>query len=331
MRFRKCLLFVCAVLSGCVYRGGKDIDCITSMELQQIIETKTPLKYYDAIPFWEYYKGCTIRSGFVLCEPESSASRDLEICAYCNPELKKNIGPNLICSLEKMLGDIFFYFLSKKIENRLDSANNNSDLENSKIQRDFRHWKAVKTSGRKKYVKKIGKDDLKGKFVRFSLDYIDDPSMDFTKHAPVPAPAHACRRECGMKNGGPCLNSNDCNMRNGFAPSIFLYKRTSDEVHFPYFQVECKDDCLDCNKSQYGNIVTMARVEYRVIEQKVEIDHLLRDNDYVIELPRSLHSLKTELLDYFIPFRTSVIRGNHFETGSYWKSRRSGIKKTSCN
>lgn len=49
----------------------------------------------------------------------------------------------------------------------------------------------------------------------------------------------------------------------------------------------------------------------------VEIDHLLKDNSYLIELPKDLHKLKTSVLDPFILGQTETER--LFNRGHYWR------------
>ncbi|MGI2298374.1 hypothetical protein ACRRVB_00915 [Candidatus Cardinium hertigii] len=53
---------------------------------------------------------------------------------------------------------------------------------------------------------------------------------------------------------------------------------------------------------------------------KVEVDHLMRDNRYIIELPSQIHKIKTMYLDPFI--RTvSFTDRNIINSDSYWRSR----------
>lgn len=49
----------------------------------------------------------------------------------------------------------------------------------------------------------------------------------------------------------------------------------------------------------------------------LNIDHLLKDNAYLIELPKALHSIKTSVLDPFIIWKTETTRS--FGTSEYWK------------
>lgn len=62
----------------------------------------------------------------------------------------------------------------------------------------------------------------------------------------------------------------------------------------------------------------------------VEIDHLLRDNNYLIELPKTLHNLKTKFLDPFILGRTNTVR-SRFTTNQYWKKNKEYIKALDNN
>lgn len=50
----------------------------------------------------------------------------------------------------------------------------------------------------------------------------------------------------------------------------------------------------------------------------IEVDHLLRNNNYLIELPKCLHSLKTSKLDPFIPYRTRTDRKLLVIDNGYW-------------
>ncbi|AXI24632.1 hypothetical protein CE557_848 [Cardinium endosymbiont of Sogatella furcifera] len=56
----------------------------------------------------------------------------------------------------------------------------------------------------------------------------------------------------------------------------------------------------------------------------LNIDHLLKDNSYLIELPKVLHDLKTDYLDPFITFRTETDR-NVVSASTYWRSRKDYI------
>ncbi|WP_148269065.1 hypothetical protein [Cardinium endosymbiont of Encarsia pergandiella] len=53
----------------------------------------------------------------------------------------------------------------------------------------------------------------------------------------------------------------------------------------------------------------------------VQIDHLLRDNKYLIELPDSLHSRKTRVLDPFIPFSETQTNRKAFSSSDFWRDR----------
>ncbi|MCT4697393.1 hypothetical protein [Candidatus Cardinium sp. TP] len=51
----------------------------------------------------------------------------------------------------------------------------------------------------------------------------------------------------------------------------------------------------------------------------LNIDHLLRDNSYLIELPKILHNLKTDYLDTFIPGPSQT--GRSMSASTYWRNR----------
>ena len=73
---------------------------------------------------------------------------------------------------------------------------------------------------------------------------------------------------------------------------------------------------LQCN----SDLCFVQRTDKRTAwpAESIEIDHLLRDNDITIELPRTVHREKTKFLDGFLDAPNIQIRRNSFQ---YWKQR----------
>ncbi|MCT4697363.1 hypothetical protein [Candidatus Cardinium sp. TP] len=115
------------------------------------------------------------------------------------------------------------------------------------------------------------------------------------------------------------------------------WKYRADEGRgFGYFSLDCVQmgeyfygidqapvrnfDRIYSGRAPYMRVCYTDDNEERSRNFVLNIDHLLRDNSYLIELPKVLHDLKTRYLDPFITFRTETNR-DIIPTSTYWRSR----------
>lgn len=78
------------------------------------------------------------------------------------------------------------------------------------------------------------------------------------------------------------------------------------------------DNIIDQRRSPYVTVYDDNQVQRSIL---VEVDHLLKDNRYLIELPKRLHKFKTKVLDPSLCYHTQVDR-SLFNANEYWRSRR---------